>query len=40
MAALHRQLAANVRWAGFGGGEGTAPDRNAIMLRRIGFAPA
>ena len=40
MAALHRQLAANVRWAGFGGGEGTALDRNAIMLRRIGFAPA
>jgi hypothetical protein len=41
MAALHRQLAANLRWAGFGAGaEGTPLDRNAIMLRRIGFTPA
>jgi metallophosphoesterase (TIGR03767 family) len=41
MAALHRQLAANVSWAGFGAGAaGDALDRNAIMLRRIGFAPA
>jgi metallophosphoesterase (TIGR03767 family) len=40
MAALHRQLAANVRWAGFGAGEGAALDRNAIMLRRVGFSPA
>ncbi len=41
MAALHRQLAANVSWAGFGAGAaGDAGDRNAIMLRRLGFAPA
>ena len=41
MAALHRQLAANVSWAGFGAGaSGSALDRNAIMLRTIGFAPA
>jgi metallophosphoesterase (TIGR03767 family) len=41
LAALHRQLAANLRWAGFGAGsEGTALDRNAIMLRRIGFTSA
>ncbi|MGO8686446.1 MAG: hypothetical protein ACLQT7_04555 [Candidatus Dormibacteria bacterium] len=41
LAALHRQLAANVRWAGFGAGaEGTPEDRNAMMLRRIGFTPA
>jgi metallophosphoesterase (TIGR03767 family) len=41
LAGLHRQLAANLRWAGFGTGtEGTPLDRNAIMLRRIGFRPA
>jgi len=41
MAALHCQLAANVSWAGFGAGAaGAALDRNAIMLRRIGFEPA
>lgn len=39
MAALHRELAANFPMAGFGSAfEGTPPDRNAIMLRRVGFA--
>jgi metallophosphoesterase (TIGR03767 family) len=39
MAALHRQLAANLSWAGFGSGaEGTRLDRNAVLLRRRGVA--
>jgi hypothetical protein len=39
MAALHRELAANFPMAGFGSVlEGTRLDRNAIMLRPIGFA--
>ena len=39
MAALHRELAANHPMAGFGSVfEGTRLDRNAIMLRRVGFA--
>jgi hypothetical protein len=39
MAALHRELAANFPMAGFGSVfEGTRRDRNAIMLRRVGFA--
>jgi hypothetical protein len=39
MAALHRQLAANFPMAGFGSAlEGSRLDRNAIMLRPIGFA--
>jgi metallophosphoesterase (TIGR03767 family) len=39
LAALHRELAANFPRAGFGSAlEGTRRDRNAIMLRRIGFA--
>ncbi len=39
MASLHRELAANFPMAGFGSVfEGTRLDRNAIMLRSIGFA--
>jgi len=39
MAALHRELAANFPMAGFGSAlEGTRLDRNAIMLRPMGFA--